>query len=387
MLIYIRKNWHLVVLISLILSSCDSGVTPYSAPPPAFQGASRLSELLRADADAGFPMVLDAREFRFPEDHGPHPAYRNEWWYFTGNLDAENGARFGYELTIFRFALAVQDEHDTGSAWETDQVYIGHLAITDTEQDKFHVAQRYSRGSAGLAGADGEPFHVWLDDWSVSAIADTTGWRLRAADADLELDLNLVPEKPVVLNGQNGLSQKSAEIGNASYYYSISRLRSAGRLHIDGRQYSVSGLSWLDREWGSSSLSRNQQGWDWFSLQLSDGNDVMFYMLRGSDGMADEHSAGTWVDGAGRSSQLARDNIVIEVIDFWENERGDRYPSAWNIDIADKDLSVTVTPVLDDQELVTNVRYWEGAVDVAGKSRGETISGRGYVELTGYSNK
>jgi predicted secreted hydrolase len=385
--IYIRKSWHLIVLTAVILSSCDSSVAPYSAPPPAFQGASRLSELLRADADAGFPMVLDAREFRFPQDHGPHPAYRNEWWYFTGNLDDEKGARFGYELTIFRFALAAEDERDTGSAWETNQVYIGHLAITDVGQGEFHVAQRYSRGSVGLAGANGEPFHVWLDDWSVSAIADNSGWRLRAADTDMEIDLNLVAEKPVVLNGKDGVSQKSAELGNASYYYSIPRLRSDGRLRIDGSQYSVSGLSWLDREWGSSGLSRNQQGWDWFSLQLSDGNDLMFYMLRGNDGMPDEHSAGTWVDAAGRSSQLARENIVIEVIDFWENDSGDRYPSAWNVRIPDVDLFVTVTPTLDDQELVTNVRYWEGAVDVAGESRGETISGRGYVELTGYADE
>lgn len=364
-------------------------------PPIASPGSSRLAELLGAGGVAGYSRALEPRAFSFPEDHGPHPEFRNEWWYVTGNLDGPLGERFGFELTIFRFSLAPQDEmtNENTSAWKTNQVYIGHFAVSDVGAEQFHVAQRYSRGSAGLAGATAVPFRVWLDDWSIKSVlaqpgqsaADNSVWELHANDADVSLDLRLLPLKQPVLNGQDGLSQKSAQPGNASYYYSVSRLETVGTLRIGARSYAVKGLSWLDREWGSSALSREQQGWDWFALQLSDGSDLMFYNLRRHDGAADKHSAGTWTDAAGKATQLHYNDVVIEVGEYWQSEQGDRYPMGWTISVPKLDLQIEVAPVLRNQELITTVRYWEGAVDVKGKSGHKVISGRGYVELTGYA--
>jgi predicted secreted hydrolase len=347
-----------------------------------------LSELLRDDGNPGFPRALDAREFVFPADHGPHADYRNEWWYLTGNLDADGGKRFGYELTIFRFALSPDFSPAGASAWETNQVYIGHLALTDVDNESFHVAQRYSRGAAGLAGASAAPFRVWLDDWSLAAVeADgSEAWRIVANGEGFGIDLTMTPEKPVVLNGENGLSRKSSEPGNASYYYSIPRLKTAGSITAGNIETSVVGTSWLDREWGSSALARNQQGWDWFALQLSDGSDLMFYVLRLADGTPDPKSSGTWVAPDGRASGLVLDEVEIEVTDYWTSDRGGRYPAAWNIRVPSRRLVLAVSPVLANQELATNVRYWEGAVDVSGSVGGEPIDGRGYVELTGYAS-
>jgi len=351
--------------------------------------------LLGAGGVAGYSRALEPRAFSFPEDHGPHPEFRNEWWYVTGNLDGPLGERFGFELTIFRFSLAPQDEmtNENTSAWKTNQVYIGHFAVSDVGAEQFHVAQRYSRGGAGLAGATAVPFRVWIDDWSIKSVlaqpgqsaADNSAWELHANDAEVSLDLRLLPLKKPVLNGQDGLSQKSAQPGNASYYYSVSRLETAGTLRIGARSYEVNGLSWLDREWGSSALSKEQQGWDWFALQLSNGSDLMFYNLRRHDGAADEHSAGTWIDAAGRPTQLYSNDVVIEVREYWQSEQGDRYPMGWTISVPKLDLQIEVAPVLRNQELITTVRYWEGAVDVKGTSGQEVISGRGYVELTGYA--
>ena len=208
---------------------------------------------------------------------------------------------------------------------------------------------------------------------------------MHASDAGVSLDLRLMPLKGPVLNGEDGLSQKSSQPGNASYYYSISRLDTAGTLQIDNTVYDVSGLSWLDREWGSSALSKDQQGWDWFALQLSDGSDLMFYDLRRSDGTRDVHSAGTWIDAAGRTTHLGHDDVAIEVRKYWESEHGGRYPMEWAISVPKLDLQIEVVPVLRNQELITTVRYWEGAVDVRGTSATEAVSGRGYVELTGYA--
>ncbi|HSD70687.1 MAG TPA: carotenoid 1,2-hydratase, partial [Woeseiaceae bacterium] len=226
---------------------------------------SRLAELLGSDDDRGFAKAVEPRSFAFPRDHGPHPEYRNEWWYLTGNLDDEGGRRFGFELTFFRFALTPSTP-DADSNWRSNQVYIAHLAITDARGEEFHVAQRMSRAALGLAGAQAEPFRVWIDDWEIAAEENADEWRLVAGERDFELDLHLASVKPPALNGTDGLSQKSAEPGNASYYYSISRWQTRGSLRIGSAQFRVSGLSWLDREWSSSALAANQQGWDWFAL-------------------------------------------------------------------------------------------------------------------------
>ena len=357
-----------------------------AAADEAAMPESRLSELLSDDGDPGFEKAIEARTFEFPEDHGPHPAFRNEWWYVTGNLDDEDGRRFGFELTIFRFALT-PGPVATESNWRSNQVYIAHFAVTDAGRERFYTAERYSRGALGLAGASADPFRVWIDDWEIASQAEgrPERWRLHAADPGFALDVALTAAKAPVLNGDDGLSQKSAEPGNASYYYSITRWLTTGSLRIGDDEFRVSGLSWLDREWSSSALGADQLGWDWFALQLSDGSELMFYNLRKLDGSQDEHSAGTWTNADGISTHLARDAVEITVTDTWESPEGGVYPSAWTLRAPGQGLDLRIRPVMADQELFTTVRYWEGAVDVQGERLGAPIEGRGYVELTGYA--
>jgi predicted secreted hydrolase len=378
-----------ICVIPVIALGYGCGEGDESRPRPDAGASSRLSELLTPDDRDAYPLVLEPREFRFPEDHGPHPEYRNEWWYVTGNLDSARGNRFGFELTIFRFALAPvahEEQKTTSSAWSTRQVYIGHFAVTDVDAEQFHVAQRYARGALGLAGARSRPLRVWVEDWHLQdAPAGRGEWDLYAADRGVELSVSLGALKAPVLNGIDGLSQKSSARGNASYYYSVPRLRVLGSLSIAGDRHEVSGLAWLDREWGSSALSHEQEGWDWFALQLSDGSDLMYYNLRRTDGKDDPHSAGSWMPGEGESVYLSRDDVTIEVRDFWDSPQGGRYPMGWIITIPRLDLELEVDPVLEAQELPTGVRYWEGAVDVAGIRSGRNVDGRGYVELTGYA--
>ena len=353
-----------------------------STPVAADETPSQLAGLLGADDASGFTKAVEPRQFSFPEDHGPHPDFRNEWWYVTGNLDSEDGRRFGYELTIFRFAL--QPGADALSKnWQTRQVYIAHFAVTDPDEERFLMAEKSARGAAGLAGARTAPFAVWLDDWT---FADDDGvWRLRASDSAMAIDVTLNALKPPVLNGDAGLSQKSSEPGNASYYYTISRLATEGTLRIGSESFAVSGLSWLDREWSTSALSGEQIGWDWFALQLDDDSELMFYNLRLKDGSQDPNSAGTFVASDGTSTYLASADVRLNETDRWESPAGGVYPSAWRIVVPGMGLNLDVTPIMADQELFTIVRYWEGAVDVTGTRFGDAISGRGYVELTGYA--
>ena len=237
-----------------------------------------------------------------------------------------------------------------------------------------------------LAGAQAEPFRIWVEDWSIAARPGAAmTWRIQAADQDMSLDLNLTQLKPPVLNGQHGLSRKSADPENASYYYSISRLQTEGFLQVGAQRFPVTGFSWLDREWSSSALSADQAGWDWFALQLDDGTELMLYQLRRLDGSRDPLSAGTWISGNGESDHLDADEFKIVITQFWDSPLGARYPSGWQVSVPGLDLQLDVQPVFDDQELSATVLYWEGAVDISGKRNGEKLGGRGYVELTGYA--
>ena len=348
------------------------------------QAQTRL-DLLRSDeSSARFTQALEPRAFEFPRDHGPHPDFRHEWWYFTGHLQAADGERFGFELTFFRYALAPLQFHAPGaSAWRANQIYMAHFAVTDLARHRFNFEARQSRAALGLAGATAEPLRVWLEDWTVENSG--SGWSLHAALSSHALDLEMQPISPVIANGESGLSRKSALPGAASYYYSIPRLSVRGSLKLDGAETPVTGTAWLDREWGSGALAPDQVGWDWFALQLEDGSTLMFYALRRRDGTRDPLSAGTWVDASGKARALSDSELRIEVLDHWTSARGDRYPSRWRLSCAPLGLEVTVQPLLADQELKVQPRYWEGAVDVRGHRAGQVLSGRGYVELVGYS--
>ena len=354
------------------------------APPPAPGTAWRLSDLLGGDA-AGFARAERPRPFEFPRDHGPHEAFRTEWWYFTGHLRtrgpaAEAAREFGYQLTFFRFGLLPPAMAPGPSRWAARHVYMAHFAVTDLAAKRFRAYERLGRGALGIAGASVE--RVWIDAWSLSG----PPWplRLRAAAPEYGIDLRLHAGKPVVAQGEGGLSRKSEHA--ASYYYSASRLPTRGRVRAGEREYEVRGESWWDREWGSGTLAPEQAGWDWFALQLEGGRELMVYRLRRKDGSPDPYSAGRWIGAGGGTLPLGASDFAIEVLDEWRSPHtGTAYPARWRLRVPSLDADLEIAPRLPDQELVLSVRYWEGAVAVAGTLSGEPVTGLGYVELTGYA--
>jgi predicted secreted hydrolase len=368
----------LLVVAGYVLRAC-------SEEPSAPAASLSVAGVLRAADDRGYAKAFAPRDFIFPADHGPHPDFRTEWWYFTGNLETRDGRRFGFQLTFFRSALApAMPPRESG--WAARQAWLAHFTVTDVEGGRFHSFERWSRGAVGLAGAQAEPFRVWLQDWSAAAEGPTFPMRLRAAQGEVGIDLLLRQGKPPVLQGDRGLSQKGAEPGNASYYYSLTRMPAAGTVRVGEERLSVSGTVWMDREWSTSALGPDQVGWDWFSLQLSDGSELMLYRLRRRDGSADPASSGTVIGPAGATRRLGLDGFAIEATDPWESPRSKaRYPARWRLRIPSEQLDLTVTPLLADQELDVSFRYWEGAVEVEGTRAGRPVSGKGYVELTGYT--
>ncbi len=368
------RGWVLAIVFAAGAAAC-------SQPPPAPSDAIDVASALGGAADPGFLRAETPRAFAFPADHAAHPGFRNEWWYFTGNLAGADGRRFGFQLTFFRIQLSPSPTV-RASAWATDTVWMAHFALSDGKRARHRAFERYARGAAGLAGATPSPTEVWLDDWRVLIPTDTTAeWRIEAAEQGVALRLALTPERAVVLQGERGLSQKSAEPGNASYYYSIPRLRARGEIELDGERHPVSGLAWLDREWSTSALGPDQVGWDWFALQLDDGTDLMFYQLRQRDGGVDPHSKGSISNGASTLS-LASDDLAVRVTEHWTSPSGVRYPAAWRLHLPRIGRALTVRPVFNAQEMDLSVRYWEGAVDVLDEH--DAVIGRGYVELAGY---
>jgi len=364
--------------------------------------AMSLAEAMGGGDPTGYARALEPREFDFPADHGAHPDFRTEWWYVTSNLFAEDGRRFGAHYTIFRSALRAPADRSTSDAWSTNDVYMGHFAVADVEAGTFTEAERFTRGGAGLAGTraeTGQPFGVWMDDWEMisvgSAEPGSTGifpLRLVARDPEQETEIDLVvtPDKPVVLQGDAGLSQKGDEPGNASFYYSFTRLRTEGTVISRGDTVPVTGQSWMDREWSTSALDETQEGWDWFALQLDDGRDLMVYRLRGTDGSTDPLSEGVLVSPEGVRTRLGAEEFSLDVLETWSSPiDGAEYPSVWRVEVPSADLDLRVAPVLEDQEMDVTVRYWEGAVDVLAAGAGTPDAadpiGRGYVELTGYA--
>ncbi len=330
-------------LIALLLAGC--------AAQPPIEARLELSQLLAAPQQ-GFARADRPREFHFPQDHGPHLEFATEWWYFTGNLETREGRRkFGYELTFFRRGLQRQEG---ASKWTPHNAYLAHLALTDAQNDRFLFEERFSRDNLGLAGAT--PTRVWLEDWEVNNL------HLKARNQEIELDLTLEPLKDPVLQGNEGLSRKGDRPGEASYYYSVSRIKTTGTV----QNLTVEGTSWMDREWSSQPLADDLAGWDWFALQLDDGTEIMLYQLRKKDGTASPHSRATLIGKTGKS-------IPFELTPA----KGDPYPTSWTLKTEGKTLQIT--PLIEDQELKLSLRYWEGAVVVSGDA-----TGRGYLEMVGY---
>jgi len=326
--------------------------------------------------------------FRFPADHASHPEYRIEWWYYTGNVDAADGRRFGYQVTFFR--VGVDPSPTNPSRWAVRDLFMTHLAVSDIRGGRYRFTERLSRGGPGLAGARADRYAVWNGNWSGGL--DAQGRHvLKASDRGLGVNLVLDPGDPPAVNGLNGISQKGERAGNASHYYSLMRMPTRGTVTVDGIGAAVSGESWMDHEFGTSMLEPSQQGWDWFSIQLDDGSELMLYRLRRADGTVDPRSSGTLAKADGSRMHLSAADFTLTpgTRVFASRASGARYPVAWSVRVASAGIDFDVTTPLDDQELRTGassgVSYWEGAIDVRGRAATRQVSGRGYLEMTGYA--
>ncbi len=336
-----------------------------------------------------FCLSTEAQEWRdvapgdtvaLPKDLYVQHGYRTQWWYFTGHLYDAQGREFGYELTFF--AVGVQKKKYE-SKFGVDTIYLSHFAISDIEGKKYYHFSNADSGAYGFAGAESTRLRVWIDKDKMEG--DLKKMRLTAHADGADLDLVLLPKKPVVLNGDRGYSRKSEESPLiASLYFSCTDLETTGTVKLGTTLFPVTGKSWFDREISSRGLAKDEVGWDWFALQLDDGQEVMLYVIRRKDGSLDRYSSGTLVDAEGNFRQLAKDDYRIEAVTSYVSKKTSiRYPAKWDITVPREKLRLVVTPLLEDQEftggLMKGISYWEGACRVEGSAQG-----RAYVEMTGY---
>ncbi len=367
-------------------------------PTPAMAATARLNWLDSPQTDSSaFARATKPGEVKLPRDFGPHNDFQTEWWYYTGNLQGEddkgNQRPFGYQLTFFRSAVVPEVEgsvqvSEAQSSWRGNQLYSAHFTLSDIQGNHFYPFERYSRGGNGLAGAQAEPYEIWLDDWSAAEITPGTV-KLSAKAEGVAIDLNLTQSLPPVLQGDRGLSQKGKEPGNASYYYSLVQQPTQGQIQLGDRAYDVTGISWKDHEYSTSGLSQGTVGWDWFALQFDNGAALMLYNLRHEDGQPEPTSAGKFISADGSTQTLALGDWDLDVLKSWTSKAsGATYPAQWHLTLPKLGLDIRGQSQMADQELRTaTATYWEGAVSFEGELQDQPVTAQGYVEMTGYADR
>jgi predicted secreted hydrolase len=340
--------------------------------------AALIATSLLAASGVPYRTALPGYRYEFPRDHFSHPEFQTEWWYYTGNLRAADGHRFGFELTFFRHGI---DRRQAATVWDVQDVWMAHLALSDIDGNRFFHTERLNRAGAGLAGADESQHRVWNGNWHVDI--EPADQQLAALADNFQLSLALHSEKPPVIHGVNGVSQKAEGPGRASHYISYTRLLTRGTIAIEGRPFTVEGMSWMDHEFFTHQLEPQQTGWDWLSLQFNDGTELMLFRLRHKDGSLDPYSAGTYVDAQGRSRHLSRNEFVLTPGKTWTSpETHAHYPIEWTLSAPPLGIQCSLRTYLPQQELS---KYWEGAIEIAGVKQGRPIKGAGYLEMTGYA--
>jgi len=345
-----------------------------------------------------YEQALPGYHYQFPRDHAAHPTYKTEWWYYTGHLKSDQGRTFGYELTFFRIGTGIAPIQEKSlatkntvkkSPWSMDELYMAHFALTDDSGKEFFHTQTLNRSGLNTAKADSTRYNVINKGWRVHQTGPDT-FELFARSGEQALQLNLKAQKPLVIHGKNGVSQKANCVGCASHYYSYTRLLSSGTLTWKGKQFPVQGHSWMDHEFGSNQLTSQQVGWDWFSVQLDDNSELMLYQLRQKNGGMDINSSGSWISADGKAAHLKLGEFQSKALAYWKSpQTGGVYPSGWEVLVPNQGLSLHITPTVRKQELTSptpgGTSYWEGRCKVSGTHNGKAVNGEAYVELTGYS--
>ncbi|ACD84495.1 Predicted secreted hydrolase [Methylacidiphilum infernorum V4] len=344
-------------------------------------------------ADQDWAIVDRPWSWLFPRDHGSHPEFQTEWWYFTGNLYGPKEEPFGFQWTLFRQGVFGSPPLKI-SRWALRDVYFAHFALSDIQRKKFYAYEKADRGALGLAGATVGDMGGWIRGWELKSKKSTESgsrekFHISAQEEAVAIDLELEAQKPPVLHGENGLSRKADQEGCASYYYSFSRLKTQGLIRVSNKTWKVLGTSWFDHEFTTHSLGKNEVGWDWFAIQLDTDEELMLYCLRTREGGFDLNSGGTWI-GKKAIRHLTLRDFKITPTSFWKSPHtAALYPAGWKVQLGDPEMEIEITPKMADQELVLNqlgfLAYWEGAVSVKGKKENNPIHGEGYVELTGYA--
>ncbi len=327
-------------------------------------------------------------QYDFPRDHHAHPEFKTEWWYFTGNVLDQEGRRFGYELTFFRQGIRPPAERDpNASRFVVGDLKFAHFAVTDVSKQRFQFEQKVSRGAFGEAGFDDGKRLAWIDDWTLATNGDDAFDLMATMKEGRTIHLHLRASKPPVIHGQNGISAKASGEGHASHYYSITKLETTGEFFGGGKSQPFRGESWFDHEWATNQLAPGQVGWDWLSVHFDDGSELMLYQMRLENGAADPTSSGTLIAADGTSTYLPSTSFRMTPTDYWRSGRtGAKYPINWRIELPEHGLQFAVRAAVENQELTFSpLVYWEGAIDVSGTRGGKAISGRGYLELTGYA--
>lgn len=376
----------------------------HTALPPQSTD-TRILDLAQHDNSGGFASAHDALSFQFPQDHGAHLHYKHERWQFNGNLHTNGGRTFAYQLTLRRLGLISNIANLLNSnknkarktQWRTDDIYMATLSVSDPGNEKFYQFEKTERANLGLADVSlntqkhGEShLSMNIDDWTVSSNAKSVfPLHLVLSQNGIELDLEVNANRTVHSNGIKGRRQIGDDPDNAFYTYSFTRLHTSGRITVGRLRFAVEGNSWFDHDWGSATLTPESQDRDRFSLQLSDGRDLVYERVRDAQGN-NVWSRGILVSANDQSEDIQPADMQLRVLQQWTSPvSGITYPLSWKLQLPKDNLTLTITPLMSNQEIHLAKNRWEGAVTVADADNTDDaglagVTGVGYLQLEGF---
>jgi predicted secreted hydrolase len=321
---------------------------------------------------------------------------QTEWWYFSGNLYAEDGRHFGYELVFFKRNTHFDYLGFFPGRWLKKNLSVAHFALTNPaaaeKQNRFRYWHRGGFFSRVQSFFSSDFFHVEVSGWSAFEDADGN-IHLNAQFTWDSISLRLEPIKELIYNGNQGYSPRCDEEGIASYHCAYTRMKTSGNVMANGEVLRVKGLSWLDHEKMQAGQDRLTNGWDWYSMQLDNHEELMLYLFRNQDGSIDQkYSYGTHVGPLGEVTSLSHNEIIVKTLQKWKSpESRGEYPVKSEVKIPSLDLQLEVSAIVENSELncisTSFVSYWEGPVRIHGISRDKPVIGSGYLELCGYDRR
>jgi predicted secreted hydrolase len=321
------------------------------------------------------------KPIKFPEDESVHD-YIIEWWYFNGHLKDKHGNEYSFMDCLFKVDVEkVKIPFLSKIPFKTS--YFSHSLVSDLKNKSFN--HRITPLSLVSDDSFSKPL-LCINYINPTVRNSYTNCVIEKIDKSVyqlkneDIDLKLTSTKEPLLEGGEGYLDLHSK---TTYYYSLTNLRTEGRIKIKNKWIDITGKSWMDHQWADVSYSKDR--WDWFSVQLDNDTEIVCCVY--DDGKVKTCFAD--ISYTDNSQEHYKEIEVIPLEKYWTSPKSKAvYPLTWKIKIPAKNIELNLTTKIDNQEMLFgSINYWEGPLRVEGNFDGKKVTGVGFMELVGYPSQ